>query len=238
VNALLRLFVSRRSTDRGREEIVQQIVGRITYANAMSTIAVVISLGGATAFAATHLAKNSVGTRQLRKGAVTAAKLKVGAVNGTKVADGSLTGQDVNAATLGTVPSAVNAAHAASADLASSLGTLPSGKSESGAFAISGAAFALVSEGITFPQPLAGRVPAGNVEIVGRLGSFTSGCPGPGAAAPNHLCLYESQEAEIESLEVVDPASDFGSGREGFIVKGRSLGSLGRFFGSWTVTAP
>jgi hypothetical protein len=40
----------------------------------MSTIAVVLALGGATAFAASQLAKNSVGAKQLKKNAVTGVK--------------------------------------------------------------------------------------------------------------------------------------------------------------------
>ncbi len=82
------------------------IRSRLTYANAMSTIAVVLSLGGATAFAATHLSRNSVGSRQLRANAVT----------GGKVKDGSLRGVDINAATLGPVRSAQFAQTAASAE--------------------------------------------------------------------------------------------------------------------------
>lgn len=49
--------------------------GKLTYANVMVTILAFAVLGGGTAWAATHLAKNSVGAKQLRKGAVTAAKL-------------------------------------------------------------------------------------------------------------------------------------------------------------------
>jgi hypothetical protein len=79
---------------------------QLTYANVMATIAVVLSLGGASALAAGHLAKNTVGTRQLRPSAVT----------GRKVKDGSLTGADVDASTLGLVPSAQRALSAASAD--------------------------------------------------------------------------------------------------------------------------
>jgi hypothetical protein len=75
---------------------VQHLRDKVTYANVVSTIALVLALGGATAFAASTLSKNSVGTKQLRKNAVT----------GVKVKDGSLTGADVNASTLGQVPSA------------------------------------------------------------------------------------------------------------------------------------
>ncbi len=105
---------------------MKQIRKRLTYANVMSSIAVFLILGGATALAATQLGKNSVGTKQLKKNAVTAAKIKKNAVTsakikknavttakiknnavtGAKVKDGSLTGSDINIGTLGTVPSA------------------------------------------------------------------------------------------------------------------------------------
>jgi len=70
---------------------LKQIRKRLTYANVMSSLAVFLVLGGATAFAASHLAKNSVGSRQLKKNAVTAAKIKKGAVTGAKLADGAVT---------------------------------------------------------------------------------------------------------------------------------------------------
>lgn len=104
---------------------MQQIRKRLTYANVMSSIAVFLVLGGATAFAATQLGKNSVGAKQLKANAVTAAKIKKNAVTGAKIKkeavtgakikngsvtaakipDGAITGSKVNVATLGTVPS-------------------------------------------------------------------------------------------------------------------------------------
>jgi trimeric autotransporter adhesin len=69
---------------------VKQIRKRLTYANVMSTLAVFLVLGGATAFAATELAKNSVGTKQLKKNAVTAAKIKKEAVGGGKIKNGAV----------------------------------------------------------------------------------------------------------------------------------------------------
>jgi hypothetical protein len=88
---------------------VKKIRKRLTYANVMSSIAVFLVIGGASAFAATHLGKNSVGTKQLKKNSVTTAKIKKNAVTGAKVKDGSLTGADINLGALGTVPSAANA---------------------------------------------------------------------------------------------------------------------------------
>jgi hypothetical protein len=104
---------------------LKQIHKRLTYANVMSSIAVFLILGGASAVAASQLGKNSVGSKQLKnnavttkkikKNAVTTAKIKTGAVDGSKVKDASLTGADINLGTLGTVPSATNATNAGTA---------------------------------------------------------------------------------------------------------------------------
>jgi hypothetical protein len=53
--------------------------GKLTYANVISTLCLFLVLGGASALAATQLAKNSVGAKQLKKGAVTPVKLSVAA---------------------------------------------------------------------------------------------------------------------------------------------------------------
>lgn len=87
----------------------------LTYANVVSTLCLFLALGGA-AYAGTKLAKGSVGTNQLKAEAVTKAKLHPNSVNSKKVVDGSLTGEDIDAATLGKVPSAANAEHAVTAD--------------------------------------------------------------------------------------------------------------------------
>jgi len=70
---------------------VDQIRKRLTYANVMSSIAVFLILGGATAFAASQLGKNSVGTKQLKKNAVTSVKIKNGAVTAAKIKNGAVT---------------------------------------------------------------------------------------------------------------------------------------------------
>jgi hypothetical protein len=80
----------------------------LTYTNLLSTIAVFLVVAGGTAFAASKLAKNSVGSKQLKansvtakkikKNAVTKAKIKKGAVDGSKIADGSVTGTEIDGA--------------------------------------------------------------------------------------------------------------------------------------------
>ena len=103
---------------------MKQIRKRLTYANVMSSLAVFLLLGGATAFAASKIGPNqlkansvktgkivkeAVTTAKLKKNAVTNAKIADNSVTGAKVLDGSLTGSDINLGTLGTVPSANNA---------------------------------------------------------------------------------------------------------------------------------
>jgi hypothetical protein len=89
---------------------------KLTYANVTATLALIIAVGGASAFAATQLAKNSVGPKQLKKNAVTTAKIKNEAVTAAKVKKGTLTGTQINLASLGTVPSATTAANAQALD--------------------------------------------------------------------------------------------------------------------------
>lgn len=68
---------------------------RPTYASVASTLALVLALGGTGAYAA-GLAKNSVGSKQIKNSAVKSVDVK----------DGSLTGADIAESTLGKVPSA------------------------------------------------------------------------------------------------------------------------------------
>jgi hypothetical protein len=78
---------------------------QLTYANVMSTIAVFLLLGGATALAA-----SKIGTDQLKAGAVTTGKLAKEAVNNGKIANDAVSGSKVKESTLGRVPEAEEAA--------------------------------------------------------------------------------------------------------------------------------
>lgn len=112
---------------------------KLTYANVMSSIAVFLVVGGGTAFA---LAKNSVGTRELKpkavktgilaKNAVRTGKLGPEAVKGGKLAknavstnrlrNNAVTGAKVNESSLSTVPSAQTANSASTAGTATTAG--------------------------------------------------------------------------------------------------------------------
>jgi len=110
-----------------KERLLKQIRRHLSYANVMSSIAVFLMLGGATAFAATKIGANeikanSIKTGKIVKEAVTSGKLKNGAVTESKIADGAVTtnkiandavtGDKAKESTFGQVPSAANANNA------------------------------------------------------------------------------------------------------------------------------
>jgi hypothetical protein len=59
---------------------MRKLQGKLTYANVVATLALFLVLAGGTTLAATQLAKNSVGTKQLKNDAVTSAKVKDGSL--------------------------------------------------------------------------------------------------------------------------------------------------------------
>jgi hypothetical protein len=69
-------------------KLIRRLRDRLTYANVIASLALFIALGGAAV--AAGVAKNSVGTKQLKANAVTAAKIKNGAVNSHKLAHGAV----------------------------------------------------------------------------------------------------------------------------------------------------
>jgi hypothetical protein len=74
---------------------MRKVRTRLTYANVMSSIAVFLVLGGATAFAAkkigsNELKGNSVTTAKIKKNAVTASKIKQSSITTAKIANGAV----------------------------------------------------------------------------------------------------------------------------------------------------
>ncbi len=112
---------------------MRKIRSRLTYANVIATLALFIAIGG-SAYAATQLKKNSVGTKQIKNQAVTAAKIQNGAItgaqvkggslSGSNVANNSLTGTQINSSTLGKVPTAQTADTAQTAQTAQTANSL------------------------------------------------------------------------------------------------------------------
>jgi hypothetical protein len=234
---------------------VKQIRKRLTYANVMSSIAVFLVVGGATALAASGLEKNSVGTKQLKNNAVTTAKIKNESITNAKIKKGTIAGSSLNLATIGTVPSATNAGHASSADTATSATssssaasaaspvTLASGKTETGVFygieTVGTGNTGYIGAVISYPFPLASP-PIQNYMPIGA--SPNAACPGTAAnpkAAPGNLCAYETVNgtgsAAFFDGSVESSISKFGSGIAAFMNGGTGNEDL---IGSWAVTAP
>jgi hypothetical protein len=188
----------------------------------MSSLAVFLILGGATAFAAVkkvganEIKANSIKTGKLVKESVTAGKIKKSAITESRIADGAVTtnkiadnavttskiandavtGDKVKESSLAQVPSALNAVNAVNATVASSPTTLASGKTETGVFynieTIGTGNFGFISAVISFPYPLA-SAPTRNYRPIGSLPN--AACPGTVSnpqAAPGNLCAYES----------------------------------------------
>jgi len=93
---------------------VKLIRKRLTYANVMSSIAVFLVLGGASAYAAKKIGSNeikgnSITTGKIKKNAVTASKIKKNSITTVKIKNGAVTGPKINLSTVGTVPSATTA---------------------------------------------------------------------------------------------------------------------------------
>lgn len=227
---------------------MKQIRKRLTYANVMSSVAVFLVLGGATALAA-GLGKNTVGTKQLKKNAVTTAKIKNEAVTGIKIKKGTITGNNLNLAALGTVPSATNANHASTADNATNVTNLPgvlaSGQTLRGdvSDATDGSSAGTISsQNVSFPIPLASPP---KVHIIKGTETPPAGCSGtpenPDASSGN-LCIFiGTSEGPVGTFFTIDPenviAAQPASGKFGFFIYNNSTASgRDQWWGSWAVT--
>jgi hypothetical protein len=159
---------------------------KVTYANVVSTLALFLVLAGGTAFAATKLAKNVVGAKQIKKEAITTVKIKNGAVTGAKVRTSSL----------GTVPTAANAAHASSADsaaTASHASSADNATNATNALSADSAANAIHALSADNAQTVGGKS-ATQIAADSKLS-----CP-PGTAMATGLC-FETTERPAENWE-------------------------------------
>jgi hypothetical protein len=69
---------------------MKKLQKRLSYANVVSTIALFMAIGGATAYAVQQLPPKSIGAKQLRPGAVTADKIRKHAVTAPKIEAGAI----------------------------------------------------------------------------------------------------------------------------------------------------
>jgi hypothetical protein len=80
---------------------LKQLSKHLTFANAISCIALFVALSGAAYAATTTLAKKAVKTQNLANGAVTTLKLKGGSVTTLKLKNGSVTGPKIGPGAVG-----------------------------------------------------------------------------------------------------------------------------------------
>lgn len=213
---------------------MHRIRAKLTPSNVMVTVLALIVLGGGTAYATTQLAKNSVGTRQLKKEAVTPVKL-------SKASKAALTGP---AGPRGATGAPGPTGQRGTQGLRGEKGD----KGDPGSSALLSTELKRdltlrgrinVDQQATVKEQIAGDsisfgfslAATPTVEMIGVTPS--SNCPGDFSdprAAPGYLCLYRRTESNVGFVGV-DP-SPFGAD---LTVK---ASAVGRFFyeASWAVT--
>ncbi len=189
---------------------------KITPATVLAALALFVALGG------TSYAISSINGSLLKNRSVAGVKLKKHTV----------TGSEVNVSSFPKVPSS---------HLADTLTTLPSGKSESGAFSGAGGTSTGGWYGfaITYARPLATEIANNHI-----IDTFTNPsptvCPGVGKAAHGYLCLYFQYHFLTGTIYgySTNPPYNGVSPSVGVGLYAPITGSPSYANGVWTVTAP
>jgi hypothetical protein len=169
-----------------------RIRARLTYANVMSSIAVFLVLGG-SAYAATQLPKNSVGSKQIKSNAVTSSKVRNGSLLSKDFKPGQLKAGPAGPKGDAGAPGAPGAPGTNGRDFSAST-TLAPGATETGQWAAYGygsAAGVYIGSAQSFRLPLASTPAANSAHYVASPAGYSAACPGPGQAASGQLCVYQ-----------------------------------------------
>ncbi|MFT3863784.1 MAG: hypothetical protein QM729_05880 [Solirubrobacterales bacterium] len=207
--------------------------GSLTYANVVSTLCLILLVGGGTAFAAAKLGKESVGTRQLKKGAVTPAKLSAAAKT-------TLRGPAGPQGPKGDVgPQGDIGPPGDRGEPGLPTAVLPSGGAESGAWAVAGPNGAFAVTSINFAPRLAGGISAAH-EVYLEEGQTTPFCPGPGSALAGYLCAYTAFENNVAFDGFLNPTDRFSAdaAATGVALFLKATGTEASARGDWAYTAP
>ncbi len=216
---------------------MSRLPSKLTYSNVISTLCLILLLGGGTAYAASELGKESVGTKQLAKGAVTPAKLSK-ASKQTLIGAAGPTGAQGPQGSPGAKGDTGGQGEPGSSQFPA---TLPSGVTEHGIYGMSGQRsnpsppLDLPGTSISFPISLASQP---HHEKIATGGSATAHCPGSWdepKAAPGYLCVYEKQALNSSvSIVTIEPAF----AKYGFELSGDPAeGAIYGMEGTWAVTA-
>jgi hypothetical protein len=210
---------------------------RLTYGNVMSSIAVFLVLAGGTAFAASQLGKESVGTKQLKKEAVSLAKINAAAKTSLKGATG---------------PAGPAGSPGAKGDKGDrgekgergepgpAVQILPSGQTETGVWAASAGTGELAMTSISFFPKLQQPVAKANEIYLPESTTSTAQCPGQGKAQAGFLCVYAGFENSLSFVEFLTPGTGAGEAAEpaGVAFYLNSSSAAGNARGVWAYTAP
>lgn len=208
---------------------MKRLRGKLTYSNVASTLCLFLLLGGGTAFAATELAKNSVGTKQLKNKAVTPAKL-------SKAAKATLTGPRGATGPAGPQgPKGDRGEKGETGEAGPFPSTLPSGKSVYGAFEILGTATAtgqFFGAQISYTYLIPGQT-----AVYVKEGTTSTTCTGSyenPTAPPGFTCIYEHSSQNAQTGRGTNYPSQ--SGGLGLQASSVSTG-LVQVYGTWAATA-
>ncbi len=117
--------------------------------------------------------------------------------------------------------------------------TLPPGDSLTGAWVVNGDP-GFPGDNITFSTPLPGDIPNSDTHFLDVGDPFTADCPGPGQAAPGHLCVYAAEKTGSilfhclcdPELGATNIAQSYGTA---LFMNASAVGQWA--FGSWAVTS-
>jgi len=200
--------------------------------NLVGYLALFVALGG-TSYAAIKLPAGSVGTKQLQSNAVTSGKVKNRSLRVTDLAPGTLR-------------RGPRGAQGPAGPAGSLAGSLPSGKTVRGRWAVGGtnpdtAPGDITSDAFSFGAQLPSAPK--RVFVFGASGGAE--CPGSAEspdAAPGVLCIYVEYQINInngiETIIGTTPGATSRQGAEIYIVNASSTPGGYGARGSWAATAP
>jgi hypothetical protein len=213
---------------------VKQIRNRLTYANVVSTLCLFLLLGGGAAYAASHLGKNSVGTKQIKNNAVTAAKIKKSSVTTAKIKAGAVTSAQIKTGAVGGSNIASNTVTGANINAPSTPFTQAVARLHSSAQAEFGGSEPPIIPLGTYTQP-AGQ----DDQLIGGLTvSFSASCEGPREGLALLLENPPAKSSEIKLETAVGAVAVRNEGTGAFTKQAEFFSAPFEGLGSMTQIAP
>jgi hypothetical protein len=227
---------------------MKQIRSNLTYANVMVSVLAILVLGGGSAYAASHLGKESVGTAQLKKDAVTPAKLNKAAKATLAGAVGAVGPPGAQGTKGDTGPEGPEGRQGKTGGPGPLPEVLPSGATEKGAFGLKGTAPDADSEpgtSLSFPIPFPATEVLAHV-VYSAAEPTQPECPGTVAdpeSGAGWFCLYVARTSNVVPFYplVCDPVRNLCNtiGRfGGYLVAPVESAGAYDAEGTWALTAP